>query len=135
MPLKSCVISGTCEKLTLSLGVTERIFEGTWELALSSISFHFKNDLSSSIVKISSNYVSNLEVNSNGSVSRQPACLNMIFLAGTANKKKLIGFKQRDFFEINNVEQDFKIFLTNAETNKPLSGITTYVHVLLRRTR
>ncbi len=53
----------------------------------------------------------------------------------TCKEKTLIGFKQRDFFEVNNVEQDIKIYLHNAETEQPITGIPTIVHVLLRRIR
>ncbi len=134
-PLKTVIVSGAVNKLSYPLGSTEKIFDGTWEMALSSISFIFKKEIPPTIVKIGTNFVTHLEINSTGEIIRQPACLNMIFISGSANKKNLIGFKQRDFFEINEMQQELKVFLSNAESSKSLEGIEAYVHILLKRKR
>ena len=113
--LKSVLLKGTISQtLTYPLTLTEEVRDGEWEIALNNVSFlyHTKEahpaPIPKNILKITSNY---------------------------HGQKSTIGFRNRDFYTINNVEQNLIIKFDTIDTNEFTTGAEVFLLVVLKRVR
>ncbi len=135
MKLKTILLQGELnEPIKLKIGLIEAINKGLWEICLSSVSFIFKKRCDF-LLTISSNYVQGPLIQEDGTTSIQPVTLSVIQCRGISGQKKLIAYKCRDYFEINNAQQTLEIYFKNAETGESLvdQNASAIVFLNLRR--
>ncbi len=123
MKLKTIKLSGQFSGdtsnilLSYKLGNVERVTSGRWELAISSIAVLFEGNLPwNSVFEISTNYVEHTVLTETGQQKEQMP-LSFTRLKGNPNDKLVIGFKWRDFYEINSPTAT--LFLNLKEVNNP----------------
>ncbi len=135
MAVKSYVLSGNLgTDLSFPIGRTENILVGTWEMCFSSISFQYSETHAQVILRITTNLVMGKGVNEKSELTGEPTTLNLVLVRPVSGTLALVGFRQRDYFEINNAQQDMVIHITNL-TEGPLPNAKVFLHVLLKRVR
>ena len=135
--LKSYLLKGPSQSdISMPIGRLEDITEGTWEIGLSSISFAYTSSFSrSTLLQISCNFVMGKAVTPSGELEAVQTPMNMVLVKGTTGGRGIVGFRQRDFFEVNNAQQQLIFHLRDAETGNTVSGANIFLQVLLRRVR
>ncbi len=123
------------ERICFDIGAVIGISEGVWNIALSSVSFSHTETHGTDILSVRCNQVTQKSLNEKGELARENTILNMIAVARTAGVKNIIGFKQRDYFEINNAQHELFFELRDELEGKQLRGSLVIVHALLRRIR
>ncbi len=79
--------------------------------------------------------VTGYTVNSSGNIVDSNVTMNVILLRGAAGNNSIIGFRQRDFFQVNSAQQDLKLRFTKTIDGTTVSGAYVIAHVLLQRLR
>ncbi len=135
MSIRSYLLRGELgSQLQFPISRTEDILSGTWELAFSTISFEYQETSAPVLLRITSNLVMGRSVNSRKELTSEEATLNMVMVKPIAGSRGIIGFRQRDFYEVNNAQHDMVINVTNLSEG-PLPRAAVFLHVLLRRSR
>ena len=89
-------------ELTYNIGLLDDLFEGQWELAVSSVGFNYTRVTSPSVLKIQCNCVTGKFVDARSQLYTAKSILNIAIFGGKAiGTKIVIGMKQRDYFVIN----------------------------------
>ena len=113
----------TMYSMSYNIGDVESITSGRWQLAISSISLLFQGNRSwNSIFEISSNFIEHSVPSSSG-LARKEMSLGFFRVKGNPGEKQVIGFKWRDFFEVNQASRtiilNFKEFYDPADPPLP----------------
>ncbi len=141
--LRSILLKGRVDQtLKYPLGLIEKIQEGEWQIALSTISFIYDakdqenpKEIPREVIKVTTNYVMNQEVNELGEVVYIPAVLSTLRYGAAHESKSTIGFKNQNFYVVNNPQQELQVSLKTVDTNKMTEGSTVFLLLLLRRVR
>ncbi len=104
-------------------------------MCFSTVSFIFTKDVASTLLTITSNLVTGFKVNEARQIESEDVTMNCVLIKGSRGGKSIVGFRQRDFYEINNAQQDVKIYLRDAIDGTKVEGAHVLIHVLLRRVR
>ncbi len=133
--MRSCVALGSLEQgLSYPIGRILDVSEGVWVMCLSSLSIEYTANVPPTFLSVSSNFVAGFEVSGMGQLVDKNVTLNVVFLRGNSGAKSIIGFRQRDFFEINNPQQDITIEFRGLD-GSVVQGAKVFAHILLRRVR
>ncbi len=142
---RSILLKGTVDQtLTYPVGSVVQIFEGEWQLALSTLSFVYDkedkvnpNPISREILALTTNYVMAEDINERSELVLAPEILSMVQFGGPRahGSKVSIGFKNQNFFCVNHPEQELRLSLKTVDTQKTTKGAAVFVLVLLRRAR
>ena len=134
--LRSCVLRGQLEgPITFPFGLIENIREGTWQIAFSSVSFAYTSNIRSTFLAVSSNYVTGFTVNASKELVSSEVIMNIIHIKGSAGSKGIVGFRQRDFYQVTDPTEDLTIHFVDVQTGRPVTGSEVIVHALLKRVR
>ncbi len=140
--IKTVLLKGSINQtLTYPISMTHNIREGEWHIGLCNVSFlyHSKEQhpqpIPRVILKISSNCVLTQDINERGEVTTVPAVLSVVRYGGNHGTIATVGFKNRDYFCINNAEQELVIKLETVDTDKFTSGASVFLLVVLKRVR
>ncbi len=134
--LKSCVLRGQLDgKLTFPIGLVEDIKDGRWLMCFSTISFSYRKAVPARFLAVSSNFVTGFTVDSSNQLVSVDVTMNIIHVKGNPGTKGIVGFRQRDFFEVNNAQRDLTVRFTDASSGESVSGAEVIVHALLKRER
>ena len=141
-PLKTVLLKGVINKtLTFPLTSTQNVREGEWQISLCNVSFLYNSKeehpakIPRAVLKITSNYVLDKDINERGEVVTVPAILSVVKFGANHGSIATIGFKNRDFFTINNTEQDLVLKFETVDTETFVSGASVFLLVALRRVR
>ncbi len=135
MSLRSYVLTGELgTKLQFPIARTEDILSGTWEMAFSTISFQYLETRTPVLLRITCNLVMGHSVNSQGELTSEEATLNILMVNPTLGSRGIVGFRQRDFYEINRAQRDMVITIAGLQ-EETLPRALVFLHVLLRRIR
>ena len=134
MKLKSFLIKGTLKEAAKFkiCDALPGIKTGIWEICLSSIAFYYKKSMNN-IVSVSTNFIQSDDINESGQTITKQAILASVHCSGKKGTKQLIGFKQRDFFEINCVQNFIQIDFKDLDTEKTVDGAKVYILILVRK--
>ncbi len=140
--LKTIFLKGTInEALTYPLPLIENIRVGEWQMALSSVSLKYftqsqhPNPIKRVSLKISSNYIMGKDVNEQNEIISKPATISAIQFGGNYGQSSTIGFKNRDFFTINNPEPNLRISFKTVDTEEFVTGAHVFLLIVLKRVR
>ena len=122
-------------ELTYNIGLLDDLFEGQWELAVSSVGFHYTGATTPSILKLQCNCVSGKFVDANKQLYTAESVLNIAIFGGKAiGTKIVIGMKQRDYFAVNTPQQILRFSFKDVETDTFVTGSArAVVFVVFRR--
>ncbi len=136
-PLKGYLLKGPLQsEVSLPVGRFEDITEGVWEIGLSSISFAYTSTSNrTTLLRISSNFVMGKELSLSGEIKAVQTPMNMVLIRATSGGRGIVGFRQVNFFEVNNAQQHLSFTVNDAETGDSVHGANIILHVLLRRIR
>ncbi len=141
-PLKTVLLKGNIGKtLTYPLSLTQNIREGEWEIGLCNVSFLYNSkqehpaNIPRTVLKISSNYVLTQDINERGEVTTVPAILSVVKYGANHGSIATIGFKNRDYFRVNQPDQDLIISFQTIDTEEFVTGANVFLLVALRRLR
>ncbi len=133
--LKTALLQGNLhEPLKYRLGAVLDIKKGLWEICFHSITLKYSKPVYE-FVTISCNYVQGEIINKDESTAVRPQVLAQALCSGSANSKKILVYKPRDYFEVNNAQQMLEIYFKKLdfENLPPNLGVEVTVLVLLRR--
>ncbi len=120
--------------LTYNIGLLDDLFEGQWELAVSSVGFNYTGVTSPSVLKIQCNCVTGKFVDARSQLYTAESVLNIAIFGGKAvGTKIVIGMKQRDFFGINTPQQILRVSLIDVETNTFVNGSAKAIILMVFR--
>ncbi len=117
-------------------GSIESITSGRWELAISNISLLFgEGHAWNTIYEVSTNYIDVATIGSNGTRQREPMPLTFFRAKGQPEDKIMLGFRWRDYFEINTPSKVFRLTLKEIRDPdtipNPAEGGSVFVSILL----
>ncbi len=142
MALKSILLKGNVGKtLTYPVPSVLNIREGEWQIGLSNVSFIYDSAeqhpsrIPRVILKITSNYVLTQDINERGEVITVPACLSVVRHGGNHGSSTTIGFKNRDYYNVNNAEKELIISFKTVDTDKFTTGSNVFLLVVFKRLR
>ncbi len=141
--MRSILLKGTIEEtLTYPMSLVENILEGEWQLALSTISFLYNEkdeenpkEIPREVLKVTANYVMGQDVNEFKEVTYSPLVLSTVRYGAAHGSKSTIGFKNQNFFRVNNPQQELSISLKTIDTDMMTEGSIVFLLILLRRVR
>jgi hypothetical protein len=136
MKLKTLVLEGPLTStLKYRLASVEPITQGSWQIAISSVSFVFQKaaDL---IVDIETNFVQQRRLLNTGVIFSGPAKLHVLHCSGKANTSQTVLLPTRDWFDVTNADNFFEINIAHAMAGHALPAtVHVTVLVLLRRVK
>ncbi len=139
--LRSILLKGSIDQtLTYPVGSIVKIYEGEWQLALSTISFLYDkkektNPIPREILTLTTNFIMAEDINERSEVILAPAILSMVKFGAANNAKSTIGFRNQNFFKVNNPQQELQLDLKTVDTKKTTEGASVFILLLLRRVR
>ena len=140
---RSVLLKGRVDQtLTFPLGRIVKIMDGEWQIALSTISFFYapKDEenpkaIPREVLEVTSNYVMLEDINERNEIILSPGVLSMVQYGGGHGTKSTIGFRNQNFFSINNPQQQLTISLKTVDTKQFTEGAIVFLLVLVRRIR
>ncbi len=138
------------ESLKYDFGRIEKITQGTWQLCITTIAFHLMKKPKDPTKKqqtiqkpidefchIYCNYVGGVQTQSTETIVK-PYCISQFHLKLNVGQKKLIAYRSRDHFDVNNPTKTFEITITDQHGQAFPEDIAKYLsvslHVLFKRT-
>ncbi len=151
--MKVCpiLIHGTLSQpLRYDFGRIEKITQGTWEICICTLAFHLvkkprdrtKKEQSlqkpiDKILEVYCNYVGGVQIQNTDTVVK-PYCISQFHLKLNVGQKKLLAYKSRDNFVINNPTKVFELTITDSNGESLAEDIGKYIsvsaHILFKRT-
>ncbi len=151
--MKTCsiIVRGMLnESLQYDFGRIEKINQGTWQLCLATLAVHLVKKPKDPTKKpptvqksidefchVYCNYVGGPQTQSTNTVIK-PYCLSQLYIKLNVGQKKLLTFKARDHFYVNNPTAKFELMITDQHGEPIQEDIAKYlavsVHILFKRT-
>ncbi len=140
---RSILLKGRIDQtLTYPVGLIAKINEGEWQIALSTISFIYEKEdkqnpkpIPREILAVTTNYIMAEDINERSEVILASEVLSLVQYGGPHNSKRSIGFRNQNFFLINNPQQELRVDLKTVDTNQRTEGAAVFLLLLLRRIR
>jgi hypothetical protein len=127
-PIKSYLLKTNLKNQKLSLKLPRDTFvKGIWQINIRQIMFE-KSTNSSHFVCISTNFIRGYDVQEGGIKMNYPP-LKIFLMKSNPSEKKSVSFDVMWHY-INNIESEFFFFLTDLDTEQPLT-LDCKVHMLL----
>ncbi len=124
-------------EIKFAIGQVENILDGEWHIAISSLSLRYgPSKVNRSLVSISTNFVTQNSINSDGDIVLEEAPLGITTYGGNSeNQVVTLGFRNRDFLYVNKAQQNLCINIKNAEDGSRMTGAKAIVLLCLKRVR
>ncbi len=117
------------------------ITRGEWQVALSTITFRYHSKsqheavIPRKVLKVTSNQVMTHDVNDRNEVIYTAAVLSTVYYGGKHSTETTIGFKNQNFYTVNNPLQELELKLSTIDKGEFVTGGSVFVLLLFRRVR
>jgi hypothetical protein len=143
--VKTIIVKGTITNpfLSAKLVPANDISKGRWNICVSRLIYHLKNDvfiddkkvLAQEVCSLSTNLVKGSKFTSQNEVATVFQELNMFILQGKKNDKKMINFDSK-WSLINNISDELRLYINNLSDDSSIFEqlhCDFYVEILLQR--
>jgi hypothetical protein len=133
-PIKTLLLSGNLKNnISLKLYPVSDFNQGRWNMCVTQLIYHIKQDAVDEICGISTNLIKGTKFTAENEIQTIFQPLNLFLIQGKKNQKKTINF-EKIWSLVNNFSEELKIFIRSLPTDNILNiDCEIYILILMQR--